>query len=375
MSSGAVSPKSQPDPVTKVTPRTKDPGPCFSLLLVCHNSHTLLPRCLEAMETGLRASSSSAQVELVAIDNAYSDGSVDLLKEHWPGQLLLPGKNLGFGGALNLGIAHTKAPWIIGINPDILLAPDFFRQLAIDVAALEDSPGIGMLAPKLLHITLECFLTGSPPEQKILDSTGLFLDRRRQPYDRGQGEPDSRQFDTSLEVLGPCGACAIYRRSMLEKLAIGGEIFDERLFLYYEDVDLAWRGRRSGFRAIHVPKVLAWHIRQGADSVRRSARIPGHRKIAARALANRYLVLLKNESPGHFLRALPAILFWDTIRLGYTLFRTPGLFVQAMEHLILDARATWKKRHASRGETGVDPFLRNSPRSRTAPEKRGRPRQ
>src|SRR5205807_288959 len=82
-------------------------------------------------------------------------------------------------------------------------------------------PRLGMLAPKLRRISREAFLAGSPAGD-VLDSTGLLLDRMRRPYDRGQGEPDRGQYDRDPDVLGPCGAAGLYRRSMLEALAVDG---------------------------------------------------------------------------------------------------------------------------------------------------------
>src|SRR5439155_13160794 len=95
-----------------------------------------------------------------------------------------------------------------------------------------------------------------------------------------------------------CGA--LYRRRMLEDLALDGEIFDEDLFAYFEDVDVDWRAQQRGWRCVFTPAARGAHMRGGTGLHRRP-------EVAALLLANRFLVMLKNDEPRQVARHLRAI--------------------------------------------------------------------
>ena len=340
--------------------------PRFAVLLVSFNSRAYLDRCLDRLESQqeLRV---GAGLELCVVDNASGDGSRELLERRVGAHLLAQSRNLGFAGALNLGLARTQAPWLLSLNPDVLLAPDFFAALARRLDTWSGDAALGMVAPKLRRISLEDFREGTTAASLTLDSTGLFLDRMRRPYDRGQGRLDGKAFGESSEVLGPTGAAGLYRRSMLEALAVGGEVFDERLFAYYEDVDLAWRARRAGYSARFVPEAIGWHVRAGSDLVRTRPRDPARRAIAARAHANRLLVLAKNERLGDLLRDLPWLVGYEAARQVYVLATQPRLFAQALAHLARDLLPTLRKRRHGQSEIALRPWI-SRPRKPRSPE-------
>src|SRR5688500_10524360 len=117
--------------------------PEFSILLVSYNSVRYLERCLASLaaQQGARL---GHELELVVIDNASTDGSRQLLERLAGASLLAQPRNLGFAGALNLGLMRSSAPWVLSLNPDVLLAPDFFVALRRRLASLEDVPGLGL---------------------------------------------------------------------------------------------------------------------------------------------------------------------------------------------------------------------------------------
>ncbi|RMD98987.1 MAG: hypothetical protein D6812_12480, partial [Deltaproteobacteria bacterium] len=105
------------------------------------------------------------------------------------------------------------------------------------------------------------------------------------------------QYDGGGYVFGVTGAAGFYRRAALEEVALGGEFFDRDFFAYYEDVDLAWRLRKKGWRTLYVPEAVIFHERRGPFA--QPPEILGH------FFKNRYLCLLKNEGLGRFLLHLP----------------------------------------------------------------------
>jgi GT2 family glycosyltransferase len=205
---------------------------------------------------------------------------------------------------------------------------------------------VGMAAPKLLRAA----------DPNRLDSTGLFIDRRRRPYDRDQGQPDLDQDDcklTAAYAFGACGAAALYSRAMLEDLAVDGEYFDESFFAYYEDADLAWRAQSRGWQCVYAPSAVATHVRGRGDTLRKRGHATKEAHGPRLALRNRYLMTIKNDALRHFLADLPLILAAEVPRLGYTAVTRPKALLGFVD-LIRALPSTRRKRRVIRSRRIVD---------------------
>jgi GT2 family glycosyltransferase len=167
------------------------------------------------------------------------------------------------------------------------------------VAAGERDSTIGSLTGKLLRPR-----TGD--SQPIVDSTGHLVYRNGWAANRGEGLPDSGQWEHAEEVFGVTGAAPLYRMKMLQDVMEGpARPFDERFFAYIEDVDLDWRMRWLGWKAWYEP-VVAWHHRS-ATGARRSAFILRH------ILKNRLLLVANNDLwPGGLAR-LPNVIAFTVV--------------------------------------------------------------
>jgi len=152
--------------------------------------------------------------------------------------------NLGFAGGTNAGIRQAEGEFILTLNNDTIVTPDFIDELAKPMAS---DPFVGMCASKMIF-----------PDGRI-NSTAICISRSGAAWDRGMGEPDHRQYDAAEEVFGPCAGAALYRRTMLDEIGL----FDEDFFLYMEDVDLAFRARLSGWKCIYVPSARVIHVHGG----------------------------------------------------------------------------------------------------------------
>ena len=224
----------------------------------------------------------------------------------------------------------SKGEFVLSLNPDVNVKPDFLSKMVSE--AKKDSR-IGIVAPKLLR--------GDDPTR--LDSTGLFINRQRRPYDRGQMEIDNGQYDTCPEIFGACGAAALYKRAMLNDLAWEGEFFDEDFFAYYEDADLSWRARLLGWSSVYAPGAVAEHVRSWADKLRGKNHHKNH--LGPRyALRNRYLMLVKNDTFFNFLIDLPWIIIPDIPRLLYVALFRSDLLVAIADFFRLRTRANQKRR-------------------------------
>jgi len=205
------------------------------------NSATLLPALLDSL------AAQDVPVELLAVDNGSTDGTVRLLEERGIPHLTRP-RNEGFAVAVNLGVAHTRAPLVMPLNADTELRPDCITSLA---AALGRDPGLGGVQPRILQVE---GATGYPAAARLY-SAGMALTRDGRAFERGAGEQQVERWSHGREIFGVCGAACLLRRELFGDL--GG--YDESYFAFYEDVDLNVRGRIAGWRFEYVPEAIVWH--------------------------------------------------------------------------------------------------------------------
>ncbi len=261
--------------------------------LVSWNSSRYLPTCLEFLSR-----QRDIAFNLVVVDNASTDSSLEIVAKLFPqAEIIRNQSNRGFCAPHNQAIRLSTAPYYMPLNPDIQLQPNFMSAM---LAALQAHPRNGMAAAKLLLGT-----PVDPPHR--LDSTGLFIDRKRRQFLRGHGEIDQGQYDIPGEVFGVDGSVPLYRREMLEDIKINGEYFDEAFFAHKEDVDLSWRARLLGWKCIYTPQAVAFHDRQ----FRPGKRLGRSAEIRLDAVKNRYFLLLKNELKESWQRDLLQISWYD----------------------------------------------------------------
>jgi len=280
-----------------------------SIQVVTWNSGGVLEACLESLSL-----QTCPDFEVIVLDNASRDGSADVA-ERWftrglDGCLLKEAVNLGFCGGHNRALEASSGEWVLFLNPDAVLPPDFVQRCIeiVDSAATD----VGSICPRILL------------QDGRLDSTGLVVDRFRRVYDRGQGEAAAGRYAVEEDVEGCTGAVVLHRRAMLEDVAIDGEALDENLFAYYDDIDLSWRARLYGWRCRYVPALEAIHRRSGQNALRiRAADTPrsGQQALTVR---NRFLVMAKCERLIDLLKALPWLVPFEIARFLFLIVRAPG---------------------------------------------------
>jgi GT2 family glycosyltransferase len=246
----------------------------------------------------------------IVVDNGSADGSLERLRAEDPDLVVIANPtNAGFARAANQAVAACQASWLLLLNLDIVLEPDYVDRL---LAAGESSPRIGAVTGKLLRPR-----NGTSP--LVVDSTGHLLYRNGWAANRGEEAPDQLGWDTPGEVFGVCGAAPLYRMEMLRDVSQGcARPFDERFVAYIEDVDLDWRMRWLGWLAWYEP-AIAWHHRS-ATGARRSAFILRH------ILKNRLLLVANNDLwPGGLLRLPTVSLFTllTAVQFGLEAARAP----------------------------------------------------
>ncbi len=212
------------------------------------NGGEKLERCLESLGR------QTVVPHVVVADNGEGEGSAALLSERFPRVTRVGfGRNLGFGNALNRAIREVGEGPIVLLNDDATAEPRLIEGL---LAGAEEAE---LVAAVLL----------SERDPARIDSAGVVVDQTLMAFDHLRGEPVSR-LEGAEPPLGPTGGAALYDRAAFE--AVGG--FDERIFLYYEDVDLALRMRGEGARCALAPAARAVHgysLTLGAGSARKHA--------------------------------------------------------------------------------------------------------
>lgn len=291
----------------------------ITVSIVLHESAEDIGSCLDALKSQSRQPDT-----IVVLDNASHDAGLAVAKRALPAIRDVRSEvNLGFAGGHNRAMALAPADIHIVLNPDCQLGRDFVRHVC---AALDTHPEVGSVTGRLLRFR-PSEPTGRQPLNEmaddVLDSTGMIALRNRRVLDRGTEEPACDRYQSPEYVFGATGAAAVYRRAMLDDVAVGGEIFDESFFAYREDVDLAWRAQLLNWRCLYLPAALARHRRRVAPGRRRQ--LPS--SINRRSIANRWRMIAKNETMSGWRRDWHAILARDLITIGYCLFREPKSLV------------------------------------------------
>jgi GT2 family glycosyltransferase len=240
--------------------------------------------------------------EVIVIDNASSDGSVETARESFPGiRLIRNVRNEFFARAQNQGIDVSRGDFILCLNSDCVLGRGYLREV---LSAINLDPKIGMVSGKILRM-----------DRETIDSAGLFLGRNRKPAERGYGKKDKAQYDSPGYIFGVSGACAFFRKSMLEDIKDEYGYFDETFGMYYEDLDLCWRANKKGWKAYYNPKALAYHARGGSALGRAKGRGPNFLylpyDLKKKYVENRYKCIRKNDTLKDYLLNLPFIIAYD----------------------------------------------------------------
>jgi GT2 family glycosyltransferase len=273
------------------------------------------------------------ELEVVVVDNASSDETRDILRQ-FEGRVRLVFNldNRGFAAGQNQAIGHCDTDWILTLNPDVRLGPEFVRRL---VEAGEADANVGSVCGKLLAMREDFRL----PEKPVFDSTGIYMTPNLRHLDRGSRLPDEGQYERVEYVFGGTGAACLYRRAMMEDIAVDGEFFDSDFFAYREDADVAWRAQLAGWKCVYVPDVVAYHVRSVLPSNRSS--VPA--VLNMHSVKNRWLLRIKNMTGDLYRRHWLAITMRDLAVIGGCVLGE-WRSLPAFGFVLRNWRRIWRKR-------------------------------
>lgn len=200
-------------------------------------------RCLESLQRVAHPG-----VRIVCVDNGSSDGSVQAVREHFPGvHLIEAGANLGYAGGNNLGIRDALehgAEWVMLVNNDATVAADVVEGFAAAAATDERA---GILAGKVYFADRPSTIWFAG--QRVSELLGYS------GRPRGYGRPDRPRYQRVQPTGRAVGALMAISRTAIASVGL----LDEELFAYVEDVDWALRVRAAGYTVLFAPAARAWH--------------------------------------------------------------------------------------------------------------------
>ena len=210
----------------------------FSVVIPNWNGMRFLATCLDALRN-----QTLANVEVILVDNASSDGSQEFVRSAYPEvHLIALGENRGFTGACNAGIAAATGAYIALLNNDTEVQPDWAEQVA---RAFAGHPAAGIIASKMLLFD----------QRDRFHTAGDFFTIDGRAGNRGAWEWNTGQYDCGEYVFSACGGSAAYRQSMLKDIGA----LDDDFFFLLEDVDLAWRAQLAGYKVWYAPGAVVYH--------------------------------------------------------------------------------------------------------------------
>lgn len=289
-------------------------APVIAISIVTFNSRDEIARCLDCVWAQTEPS-----FAVSVWDNASVDGTSEFLRNlaHPNLSVHLSDVNVGFCVAHNRMIRETHSEFVLVLNPDCYLEPDYLDR-ALQAARADAQ--IGAVTGKLFRLQSPKESFEEARKRAILDSTGTYFTPAFRHFDRGSNEEEEGRFQRREWVFGVTGAAGFYRRAMLEEIRIEQEYFDEDFFAYREDADLAWRMQSAGWKCLFVPEARGYHVRKilPRDRSNVAATLNMH------SVKNRFLFRLNNVAWQTWMRFFIPLLVRDCAVLGYVLLVEHG---------------------------------------------------
>ncbi len=300
--------------------------PEISVVIVNWNGRSHLEACLTAV-----AAQQGVDAEAIVVDNASTDGSVELVQSRFPwARLVRLGRNHGFAGGNNAGAREARGRYLAFLNNDTSADPLWLRALR---AGLDEPRRFALATSRIVYMH----------DPEIVDSAGDAMTRWGGAFKRHHGGRASDVLEPR-EVFGACGAAFIIPKAVFDE--IGG--FDDDFFLSHEDVDLSYRARLRGYRCRYVPDSVVRH--RGSSSIGRSSRLA-----VFHGQRNLEWVYVQNTPWPVLLRTLPGHLVYNAAAAAHFTRRgLLGAFVSAKAHAVAGLpRALAKRARIQRSRTAT----------------------
>jgi GT2 family glycosyltransferase len=226
--------------MTYISSHTQKPAKeLISIITVNYNQAEVTCELLESL-----SHISYQAIEIIVVDNASTEGT-DLIKNKFPGvKLICSDKNLGFAGGNNLGLIEAQGGYILFINNDVEVSPDFLEPMVARLSHLDTTAAV---SPKIKYFT-----PGTTIQYAGSYAMNPFTLRNSHI---GTGEIDKGQYNEPKLTSYAHGACMLVKKSVIDQIGC----MDESFFLYYEEQDWCERMNRQGYHIFYVPQSEVFH--------------------------------------------------------------------------------------------------------------------
>jgi GT2 family glycosyltransferase len=298
--------------------------PQLSICIVNWNTRNLLKDCLNS----IYADPQAASWDLVVVDNASTDDSVQMIRSAFPQiQLVVSDENLGFVGGNNLAIEHARGDYLLLLNSDTRVEPGALGSL---VDFLASNPEAGAAGPRLVGADGALQLSCGRSPNLASEFVNKLLLHKLLPFFKF-GRWDHAEI---REVGWITGACLLVRREVVEQLGP----LDPQIFMFYEDLEFCMRIRRAGWKIFYHPFSQILHL--GGQSTRKNLR--NMLVISQRSL---FYLFQKHFGRGHLhlLRLLTAVeMLLRSLVWGFLFLALPARRNEARQRLQAYCRIFWK---------------------------------
>lgn len=214
-----------------------------TIVIPNYNGKHFMDPCLASL-----AKQTCQDFQIVVVDNASTDGSMEYMSENHPDIKVIPlDQNYGFSKAVNVGIRYAHTPYVILLNNDTIVDPHYVEEM---IKAIERSKRIFSVSSKMIQMY--------HPDK--IDSAGDLYTVLGWAVCRGTGRPITN-YSTDNNVFSACAGAAIYKTSVFKKIGY----FDEAHFAYLEDVDIGYRAQIYGYKNCYCSSALVYHVGSGTS--------------------------------------------------------------------------------------------------------------
>lgn len=217
-----------------------------SIIVLNWNGKKFLKNCLDSLSKLTYSS-----VEVIVVDNNSNDGSQEFIRKNYPEFTLIENKeNYGFAKGNNIGFKKSKGKYVLFLNNDTVVTPDFLQPLIED---FNNDPKIGCVQPQIRLME----------DKSRLDQIGSYISYVGFLYHYGYRKKYSeKNYGKIKNIFSAKGACIMFPRKLLEEIGL----FDEDFFIFFEETDLCFRVWLSGHKVLYEPKSLIYHL-VGGDTI------------------------------------------------------------------------------------------------------------
>lgn len=295
----------------------------ISVIVLNWNGKIFLEECFGALQK-----QSFRDFETILVDNGSSDGSVNFVKQNFPGiKILALPKNVGFARGNNEGIKVACGEYIALLNNDTKVSPDWLKEL---YRGITSDPKIGFCASKMIFYS----------NRGRIDTAGDGYSRCGAPFKRGCRE-NTDKYAVKEKVFGACAGAALYRKSMLDDIGL----LDEDFFLGFEDSDLSFRAQLAGYECLYVPKAIVLH--EGSATIGKASTAQvyyGQRNLEYVFFKNMPAALMGKYFLSHLVYNFAAFVYFAIKGRGWDFLKAKSAFLLNVGKVMEKRKIIQKKR-------------------------------